>query len=624
MKKPLEKNTRSRKTSYVFLSLFIIFNLLILTESAIPGGLSSSQSDFFASIGAWIVNLFGGYQTPKSVLPDSIKLISDSSFLGEGQIAIGSSSRLSYEIHFPQADAFEREFSVDRLQGSNDDYELVINQGKINTKDLTITNSINIVGLKTGDFSFTVNCAGEISSTYSFSIVDLPAPSLSNFTLGDIPKNLSVGSGYQIPLTLVDPTGLALTRSQSIGKYKDDSVKAVDDYLRRLYDPSKLSFFTPDPDGLSIDKFGTIRALKTGSYQNCWYGDDSLRFDITVSSQPSGTTSLSSFSLSTSRSTLTMGDYDFDGYNSITQESTNYGSLVKASEFVGKNVNAPIIDDGVIFYLKEGDSLKAKVRQIDEHSCIVQGYRNLGNVVLIAESESDPTIKKEITLTSGEGVPQSFNVNFDGALYEGNKSFEIGTFIYGRASFTPQNIANKKISVISNSNPTVVEVGGDGTALISFKGLSIGSSTVTLGSVLDPSLTVNLSLEVTGKKVINSDNIDDWGSYIRKLLGHFLLFAFTAAFGFLFVFFFDDEKRNWKRLLTGTSLVGATGFVVAGFSELIQYFVPDRTASWADVGIDFGGVCLGIALTWLIGLIVCLIIKAVKKKKEETTKTKEP
>jgi VanZ family protein len=35
-----------------------------------------------------------------------------------------------------------------------------------------------------------------------------------------------------------------------------------------------------------------------------------------------------------------------------------------------------------------------------------------------------------------------------------------------------------------------------------------------------------------------------------------------------------------------------------GATELLQCFVPLRTGSWIDVGLDAGGVFLGLALSW--------------------------
>src|SRR5262249_51056975 len=35
-----------------------------------------------------------------------------------------------------------------------------------------------------------------------------------------------------------------------------------------------------------------------------------------------------------------------------------------------------------------------------------------------------------------------------------------------------------------------------------------------------------------------------------------------------------------------------------GITELLQCFVPLRTGSWVDVGLDTGGVLLGLALSW--------------------------
>ena len=112
---------------------------------------------------------------------------------------------------------------------------------------------------------------------------------------------------------------------------------------------------------------------------------------------------------------------------------------------------------------------------------------------------------------------------------------------------------------------------------------------------------------------INDGNFDQFTSVIRKLVGHFGLFAVDGVFSTLaFHLFLKETKFNNPYWTLGGSLT--FGFIVAGVSEIIQIFTPDRYGTWADIGIDFGGYCLGFALTFLILFLSKQIVFPKKEK----------
>lgn len=95
---------------------------------------------------------------------------------------------------------------------------------------------------------------------------------------------------------------------------------------------------------------------------------------------------------------------------------------------------------------------------------------------------------------------------------------------------------------------------------------------------------------------INDGNFDNFAGIIRKLVGHFGLFALNGIFTTLsFHLFLKDTKLKSVYYSIGFSL--GLGFVVAAISELIQIFTPDRFGSWLDILIDFSGYLLGFGLT---------------------------
>ncbi len=100
---------------------------------------------------------------------------------------------------------------------------------------------------------------------------------------------------------------------------------------------------------------------------------------------------------------------------------------------------------------------------------------------------------------------------------------------------------------------------------------------------------------------------------VRKSLGHFGLFALTAAFASIFIWL-TFEKDIHKFIALAVSMV--IGFALAGFSELIQVYTPGRFGAWKDVGIDTAGYALTVLLTVIVVAIIKLIKHLIKKKKK--------
>lgn len=98
---------------------------------------------------------------------------------------------------------------------------------------------------------------------------------------------------------------------------------------------------------------------------------------------------------------------------------------------------------------------------------------------------------------------------------------------------------------------------------------------------------------------ITDANFSEFAFIVRKMVGHFGLFACDGIFSSLaFHLFLKETKLKSPFYLIGFSL--GFGFVVAAVSELIQIFTPDRYGSWGDIGIDFGGYLLGFGLLFAV------------------------
>ena len=111
---------------------------------------------------------------------------------------------------------------------------------------------------------------------------------------------------------------------------------------------------------------------------------------------------------------------------------------------------------------------------------------------------------------------------------------------------------------------------------------------------------------------ITDANFDNFAAITRKLVGHFGLFAVDGFVSTLTTYeFLKDSKFENDLVLFGSPLL--LGLLVAGVSELIQIFTPDRYGSFFDILIDFGGFILGFG----IAISILLFESSIPFKKEE-------
>lgn len=104
-------------------------------------------------------------------------------------------------------------------------------------------------------------------------------------------------------------------------------------------------------------------------------------------------------------------------------------------------------------------------------------------------------------------------------------------------------------------------------------------------------------------ETITPENFPKFAFDLRKLVGHYGLFAFSGGFStWALYLFIKDTKVGyflWQLLMTS-----GFGILMALISEFTQIFVDGRTGAWADVGIDVGGYFSGVFLVFLIFLLI--------------------
>ena len=103
-------------------------------------------------------------------------------------------------------------------------------------------------------------------------------------------------------------------------------------------------------------------------------------------------------------------------------------------------------------------------------------------------------------------------------------------------------------------------------------------------------------------ETITPQNFDRFAFDLRKVVGHFGLFAVSGLFSSWATYLFSKDTKVGYFLTQGIMDL-SFGFLMAILSEFVQIFVDGRTGAWADVGIDFAGFFLGFLLIFLIFLL---------------------
>ncbi len=115
------------------------------------------------------------------------------------------------------------------------------------------------------------------------------------------------------------------------------------------------------------------------------------------------------------------------------------------------------------------------------------------------------------------------------------------------------------------------------------------------------------------KETINEENIGAFTTVVRKLIGHFGFFALSGLLTSWSIYLISYYLKKYKPYM-GIIFSLSFGLFLAGLTELIQAFVPDRSPQVTDVLIDFGGYILGAGL---IILIIFLVLRKQENIDEE-------
>lgn len=297
----------------------------------------------------------------------------------------------------------------------------------------------------------------------------------------------------------------------------------------------------------------------------------------------------------------------------------DFSKIALESEFdidVSMNNNASIKD--VSF-----TSSDSSVISISQNG--VGKAKKVGKSIITVTPISNPSLKKTkqiqvvdtvspFTINSKVFKAETFNSIDDGKRYEAKlfygKNYKIG--ITTKEKVSCKNLSFECMDSSGNKTNNIVSVDKFGNISL----LDIGKTTlkVTLGSD-DTLVKYSVYIDLTIDRDI-SVMFSSLAKKLRKLVGHYLLFA---VFAFLSVVFIFLATNKIKTMLIGLGISSVLGFCVAGFSELTQFYTPNRSAQWRDVGIDFAGYMTTIAI-FLICVGIWELIKYLARRRKNKVK----
>lgn len=297
----------------------------------------------------------------------------------------------------------------------------------------------------------------------------------------------------------------------------------------------------------------------------------------------------------------------------------DFSKIALGSEFdidVSMNNNASIKD--VSF-----TSSDSSVISISQNG--VGKAKKVGKSTITVTPISNPSLKKTkqiqvvdtvspFTINSKVFKAETFNSIDDGKRYEAKlfygKNYKIG--ITTKEKVSCKNLSFECMDSSGNKTNNIVSVDKFGNISL----LDIGKTTlkVTFGSD-DTLVKYSVYIDLTIDRDI-SVMFSSLAKKLRKLVGHYLLFA---VFAFLSVVFIFLATNKIKTMLIGLGISSVLGFCVAGFSELTQFYTPNRSAQWRDVGIDFGGYMTTIAI-FLICVGIWELIKYLARRRKNKVK----
>lgn len=463
-------------------------------------------------------------------------------------IVYGTTQRITYEILPSNASNKSISYTI-----SDDDNFNVVRQG----------NSFYIESYSSdafGEFVIRSDDNKNISKTIQISGIPLQKPDNYTFSLSN--DVLLEGYSSYIDIQYNDYTN-----------YND---------ALRYFDESLLEFASSDPDVASVDEYNVIHALNEGVTYIYETTNVNNKIKLEVKNN---TSSLVYPTKITIKDNLNPHIYDLDYDDIFSQVEVDF--------------NGNIPSDTNLTYQLIGDPLVAKIDRFGR----LKGYKKTGQVTLKVISNMDHNVYDEILLNVSEAIADDITLS-----NQDNIEIYLNDTLTINASFSPINTTNKNLTIENYEQYFDIVYLGQS---IQIKPKMAGDVTIIVSTQSNPNIKKELNIKILQPQVINEDNYDDLHSFVRKFMGHFILFLVNGVITFLAMFYLLKDNKKLSRLIIILSFSLLIGLCIAGFSELIQLYTYLRSGLLSDVGIDFLGFVIGSVITYLI----IHLIRYIKKRK---------
>ena len=554
----------------VFTSISAFLTSFIIFHSCLNGTASGKWSAFFSNFFKNTINTIYHPETPKvDVTGISLDLsnyvYNNVEGYASNEIPLGCTKALNVTI--TPAKASNKAFTV---TSSNSNVLLSRSGNTIYVETHELDDNLKIT-VTSSDQGFT--------SEYTFKVVEPIAP--QNFKINTDDETVDIGLSKRIDVELLSE------------QFNNELLM-----IERYYDLNQLTFTSSNPSVATVNNYGVIKGISAGT-STITISNGTLTYTKNITVQ-TGATPINPTGLSIKGNNVAyFGDMDFD-------RESQRGDGEYHTHLDVEFTNEPT-DKSVTWV-----SSNELIAHVDQDGN-VRGYRNLGhdveNVTIRAISNVDENIYADFDMTVEQVYATSMTLNKTSAEEYAQK-----TLTYS-ISYLPKNVTVKRVSATS-SDENVATAQASGNTL-SISTLRQGNATITVKYTAKEIEDLTFEMTVIEKEAINDENFTDFSQFVRKYLGHFLLFLTDGIFTTLAAYYLLEDVIKKRKYFVYLISFGF-GVFIAGLSEFIQYFVPGRSGRMLDVGIDSLGYVIGLGIGFII-LLITMLIRNKKKKKIEKT-----
>jgi len=277
---------------------------------------------------------------------------------------------------------------------------------------------------------------------------------------------------------------------------------------------------------------------------------------------------------------------------SLTITGPNVGYIYRSHQLTA-DFGPTVPTDDTITWLTSDQT----IARVDDTG-LVYGYKFEGTVTITAISNADDTISDTFEMTFVKVYPQTVS------LIVAKTDIIAGQAINIYFDFNPVDTYDRQL-VWTSSDSTIAHVSSRGEYGL-FTAIKVGTVTITATSTMDDAVTATIEMHVLKASTLSPEQEEDMRAFVRKGLGHYFLFFANGLLGYLTMFYFLKDRRDWKHMLFSV-LVGA---VLSSFMEALQLLAPGRSPLLTDAIINFLG--------YLTANIILLVVFVLDKRKHKS------